>query len=447
MVVAKKRVRVMELFAGVGGFRIGLEGSNTPPGRRKYEVVWSSQFEPGTRRQHASEIYVARWGAEGHSNENIFSVVDDADKFEEVVRAAPQMLVGGFPCQDYSVAATSAKGLEGKKGVLWWALHKSLVRLAERGQPVQYLTLENVDRLLNSPKSPRGRDFAVILASLAQLGYALEWRVVNAADYGHAQARKRVFLVGYHRSTVLYREAQAQLQGHDATGWLLRDGVLAESFPAVAAASSKKISLPLGSIVLGCDPIEVQQRYTANAGGTTRFQNAGVMLDGQVWTRKVAVAPLDDFSPFTGQRDPLTLGDIVGATHDVPAEYCIGEEQLERWRYLKGAKHLPRVSSTGHAYAYSEGAMRFPDALSRPSRTIITSEGQSAPSRTTHVVADRSGRLRRLVPSELEALNGFPAGFTALPGVPDTKRGFMMGNALVVGLVRRIGDVLWERMG
>src|SRR5690606_10861709 len=98
------------------------------------------------------------------------------------------LLVGGFPCQDYSVATTlnNSKGLTGKKGVLWWNIHKIL---QEKKNRPRYLLFENVDRLLKSPSSQRGRDFAIMLKGLDDLGYCVEWRVINAADYGMPQRR------------------------------------------------------------------------------------------------------------------------------------------------------------------------------------------------------------------------------------------------------------------
>ena len=199
-------LRAVELFAGVGGFRLGLQ-------RAGWSVVWSNQWEPSTRSQHASDCYVAHFGAEGHTNEDISRVLD---RVERRGCGLPEhdLLVGGFPCQDYSVARTlnQAAGLIGKKGVLWWEIYR-LLRLR---QP-RFILLENVDRLLKSPATQRGRDFAVMLASLAGLGYTVEWRVVNAADYGFPQRRRRVFIVGEHTASRI----------HDPMATLGSDGVLA----------------------------------------------------------------------------------------------------------------------------------------------------------------------------------------------------------------------------
>ncbi len=203
--MAGKKLKVVELFAGVGGFRLGLEEHN------KYEVVWSNQWEPQTKTQHASLIYEDRFGSNGHSNVDIETVPTDEIPNHD-------LLCGGFPCQDYSVATTlkNSKGLIGKKGVLWWSIHRIL---SEMKHKPAFLFLENVDRLLKSPSSQRGRDFAVMLQSLNDLGYAVEWRVINAADYGMPQRRRRVFFLVYKKDSKVYK----QLKKSTPIDWLLKD--------------------------------------------------------------------------------------------------------------------------------------------------------------------------------------------------------------------------------
>jgi DNA (cytosine-5)-methyltransferase 1 len=433
-------LRVIELFAGVGGFRLGLEGLGTHehPSNGSYKTVWSNQWEPSTKRQHASDVYVSRWGAEGHCNADIFSVLADPNQFKAISNARPDVLVGGFPCQDYSVAkpADKAAGLEGKKGVLWWAIHGILAKQASIGQPVKYLLLENVDRLLKSPTACRGRDFAIILSSLAALGYAAEWRVVNAADYGFPQKRRRTFIVAYHRSTRLFDQAASTMESAPER-WLAVDGVLPSGLPANPVDREA-----ISAFRIGSSPLDTQAAYLAAPDGSSRFRSGGAMVEGSVWTAAVDANDLLDFDHFVGQDRPLTLGDVVGSTGPVSTDYLIDDSALPRWRFLKGAKSQQREAKNGHKYEYSEGAMSFPDPLSRPARTIITAEGGSAASRTKHAVLDPYGALRRLTVEELEELNWFPRGFTQDEGVSDTKRAFMMGNALVVGLVSHIGDSL-----
>ena len=434
-------LRVMELFAGVGGFRLGLEGNGSADYSRTgdFSVVWSSQFEPSSKKQHASNVYVAHWGSEGHSNEDIFSVVNDPEKFSAIAAAHPDVLVGGFPCQDYSVAkpADQAAGLEGKKGVLWWSIHSALRQLQEAEQPVSYVILENVDRLLKSPTPCRGRDFAIILSSLAALGYAVEWRVVNAADYGWPQRRRRVFMIAYHRKTALYARAEQACANAKAGAWIGAKGVIAGALPVCQVPEDD-----MSVVRLGGDAFETQNSYVSEPNGASKFQRAGLMVDGTVWTANVTTPEQIDFTRFVGFARAQTLGDVVAKTRDVPEGAYLSESSLGRWRHMKGAKSAVRVSHSGHEYKYSEGALPFPDALDRASRTVITGEGGNSASRTKHVVADATGRLRRLTAEELEELNGFPRGFTRADGVSEVRRAFLMGNALVVGIVRALGSSL-----
>lgn len=405
------RIRVAELFAGVGGFRVGLERANREIGEERFQVVWSNQWEPSTKVQHASDVYVRAFGPEGHSNEDIASV--PADAIPDV-----DLLVGGFPCQDYSVATTLQRsgGLAGKKGVLWWEIHRILRDKVPRPK---YLLLENVDRLLKSPVQQRGRDFAVMLASLADLGYAVEWRVINAADYGMPQRRRRVFILGYLDGTALQSQLAAAVS---PMAWLESDGVFGTAFPA---ASVGGVFAP--SFSISGDLVEITGSFNAD-GRVSPFAEAGMMLGRAVHTTRVA-------PKYSGEV--TTLGDVLVPEESVPEQFFLNGE-FDSWEYLKGPKSLARMNqTTGHTYNYSEGGIAFPDPLDRPSRTIITGEGGVAPSRFKHVVKTDSGRLRRLVPVELERLNMFPDDHTS--GVPESRRAFLMGNALVTGIVERTG--------
>ncbi|SAK53826.1 DNA methyltransferase [Caballeronia calidae] len=436
-VVLSKQLKVLELFAGVGGFRLGLDRVHGQP----YKVVLSNQFEPAKKKQDASDVYVARWGGENHINRDIFSVLASAEGQQAVRDAAPDVLVGGFPCQDYSVAKPLAlsKGLAGTKGALWWSIAQLLGQRLDDGAPIPYIILENVDRLIASPAKCRGSDFATVLSTLNGLGYAVEWRIVNAADFGFPQKRRRVFLLGYHRSTPLYEMMKRALE-REGIAWH-RDGVLQTAFPSVLV---QPLDASLPALSVSDEPLATQIAYRALSNGKSRFCNSGLMLDGQVWTAKTRVTAISDYRPFTGNSAPMTLGDVVRKTVGVPEQFLVPSDSEPRWEAAKAAKRVPRQKD-GFAYEYAEGQMPFPDRLGAPARTIITSEGGATPTRTKHVVACGSGRLRRLLPEELEELCGFPRGFTAHPGVSDTARAFLTGNALVVGLVTRIGDALFKR--
>lgn len=404
-------IRVVELFAGVGGFRIGLEGASDA-----YETIWNNQWEPSTKHQDASLVYQARFGKKGHSNQDI-NLVKTADIPDH------DLLVGGFPCQDYSVAASLSRsgGIEGKKGVLWWQIYRIL---QEKGDAKpNYIFFENVDRLLNSPASQRGRDFAIILASLADLGYIVEWRVINAADYGMPQRRRRTYIVGYLESSPIANRIQ------EMKDWVLYDGVMAQAFPFEQKAGISDFEIE-GSIK------EVSDNFNKE-GKASPFGNAGMMTHRQVFS-------VDATPVYTGTNQ--TLGDILVNESFVPEDFFISEKDLPKWIYEKGAKKINRVSKEGFKYTFSEGGMAFPDPLDKPSRTMITGEGGNAPSRFKHVVLTPSGRYRRLIPIELERLNMFPDNHTYHPEVSDGRRAFLMGNALVCGIVELIGKSLYRFM-
>jgi DNA (cytosine-5)-methyltransferase 1 len=422
----KEMIRIVELFAGVGGFRIGLESASNK--KVEYKTVWSSQWEPGATKQHASEIYKKQFGEEGHSCEDIQLVIEN--KFKEI--PDHDLLVGGFPCQDYSVARTlnNAKGLAGKKGVLWWSIYNILKK--KKKMAPNFLMLENVDRLLKSPSKQRGRDFAVMLSSLASLGYAVEWRVINAAEYGFPQRRRRVFIMGYKKGTPIFERLK---ECKDKSEWIHNKGVIAKGFPV------KETAHRMHGIKIGKDPVKISEdfsEFSKDASAKSPFENAGVMINGEVFTVKVE---------YDYEGKCTTLGDIVEMDEKkVPEEFFIDEKQMKTWKYLKGGKKEERKTKLGYVYHYAEGPMTFPDSLLKASRTIVTGEGGSSASRFKHVIKTESGRHRRLMPVELEKLNMFPPGHTEGEGVSDVKRAFIMGNALVVGVINKLGISLRDSM-
>ena len=395
---------VAELFAGVGGFRIGLA-------RAGWKTVFSNQWEPATKVQHASDVYVARFGEEGHSNEDIANV----DSLPRNI----DLLVGGFPCQDYSVAKTlnSSKGLKGKKGVLWW----EILRLVQ-GQKPKFIFLENVDRLLKSPSNQRGRDFAVMLKTLGDEGYTIEWRVVNAAEYGFPQRRIRVFIVATKKKRGAKKQTPESI--------IEKTGILARALPI------EKLTSELQEIDLDDEADQISTRFN-KGGGKSLFMNSGYYEDGIAYTVK---------SEAKLSKTAIVLGDVLQPDSQVPDEYWVEEKRLKEWKYLKGAKSIERThKGSGTTYNYAEGKMAFPDLLTNPSRTILTAEGGNTPSRFKHIIQTKNG-YRRLTPIELERLNGFPDNWTQRDEkdkvVADSKRAFFMGNALVIGLIEKVGKVL-----
>lgn len=443
---------VCELFAGVGGFRCGLNNIRTAEDygkEEKWDTVWFSQWEPSEKKtQYAHDCYVYRFGTQLDKNgeDTTNYNIEDVDK---TMIPDFNLLVGGFPCQDYSVASSLAtsKGLEGKKGILWWSIREIL----EVKKP-PFVLLENVDRLLKSPAKQRGRDFGVILACFRDEGYTVEWRVINAAEYGYQQRRRRTFIFAYKNNTryaikILNTIGYTDTLGEESKkkcmeSVVLNDGFFAETFSVNKAKSAnmkvKKLSSEVG---------EVSDTFQC------LFENSGIMKDGTIYTIKTV-------PNYHGKQ--ITLGDVM-ETGKVEEQYFIPKEKLyytdpmithsdetkqrlpkedrQTWQYLKGAKKLLRTSSTGHKYVFSEGAISMIDQEDKPARTMLTSEGGF--SRTTHIVKDKmTGRVRLLTATEAERIQGFPTNHTKycfvkgeIVEMPLRKRRFMMGNALVVDLI------------
>ena len=454
--MSKKRnrpLRVVELFAGVGGFRLGLEGYNgmspsskyKDPMPKNFEVIWSNQWEPSTKTQHANKVYIKNWPKANHNDNNIEKVI------EQTPEQIPEhdLLVGGFPCQDYSVATTlkSSKGLIGKKGILWWSIY-SILEHQGRKRP-KYLILENVDRLLGSPVNQRGRDFAVMLSCLSKLGYNAEWRVINAADYGMPQRRKRVFIIGYLNSTSISDELN---KIDDIKDWLTSAGLIASSFGV------KSETGPIDKFSVKSKPEYISKTFGVGKK-ISQFKNSGVLRNGEVFSLNTKPISLKEKTLrsvlFKGNiNDDYFIDSLKKLSHiikkpQIKGKTIILKTELDMWNYLKGSKKEWRStidrndSSKRHKYKYAEGKMTYPDDKDKPSRTIITAEGGNSPSRFKHVIKVGK-KFRRLLPIELERLNMFPNDHTKHPEVTGSKRAFFMGNALVVGVVELLGKRIYR---
>ena len=444
-----------EMFAGVGGFRCGLNSIDKIEDahkEEKWKTVWFNQWEPADKKvQWAHRCYIDKFGTcldlDGNDTTNM-----DISEVDKTKVPDHTLLVGGFPCQDYSVASTLAtsKGIEGQKGVLWWDIRDMI----EAKYP-PFVLLENVDRLIKSPAKQRGRDFAIILACFRDLGYSVEWRVINAADYGFQQRRRRTFIFAYNNDTKYANRVSKntnynlilgeELKKHSMASLVFKDGFFATCFP-VKNENAKKMTVMALPEGLG----ELSDNFSFD------FENSGVMKDGMIYTIKTK-------PDYHGKK--INLGDVMDAG-DVPEEYFIPENQLyytspdinhsdetveklsdsahKTWQYLKGAKKISRTAANGHEYVFSEGPIPMIDEYDKPARTMLTSEGSF--SRTTHIVRDKkTGRIRLLTPTEMERIQGFPTNWTrdcnvdgTMMEMPVNKRKFMMGNALVVNIIKRM---------
>ena len=419
-------MNVLELFAGVGGFRIGLENANPD----YFRTLWSNQWEPSRKSQDAFEVYNYHFPDSENINISIADITD-----EQFAEMNADMIVGGFPCQDYSVARSkkNEQGIEGQKGVLFW----EIVRATRIIRP-RFLILENVDRLLKAPSKQRGRDFAIMLSAFNNLGYSVEWRVINAADYGRSQRRRRVFFFIYRNDIPFalqmdqrFEEQEQVFDENRYDDYIFHEGLFATQFPIMNTPVKKRhvyYELPE-------DIVEVSDNFSGTVW------NTGVMRHGRYYS-------IDTAPNYDGE--PITLGEILQNEEEVPEKFFINNPaKLEKFQYLRGPKRIERTSADGHTYIYSEGGMSPTDDLNLPGRTMLTSEGTV--NRSTHFL-NVNGRYRLITPVEAERLQDFPDNWTALKRlsdgtvteVSDKMRMFFMGNALVTDIVRKIGEFIVE---
>lgn len=404
---------VIELFAGVGGFRVGLneitsfDKDGIAIEKNNFKFVWANQWEPSTKVQHAFDCYQTRFKSINNENSN-----EDISLVNKESIPNHTLLCGGFPCQDYSVARSLSheKGIEGKKGVLWW----QIVDILQTKKP-PFVLLENVDRLIKSPSKQRGRDFGIMLRCFSDLNYAVEWRVINAADYGHPQRRRRIYIFAYKKNTRFYNSVRR----YKPDNVIKHQGLFAKTFPIEFYNDTSKV-IDLNQYN---DLVEVSKDFNAH------FENSGFMKNGKVYTIKTT--PIFE--------NPITLGDII--LKNVDNHFYLNESQEKKFEYLRGNKKILRTSKEGIQYYYTEGSMSPVDDLDLPGRTMLTSEGSI--NRSTHIIAHPKTKKKRiLTPIECERLNQFPDNWTNT--MPEKSRYFMMGNALVCGIIKRIGKTIIE---
>lgn len=454
-----EQLKVFSMFDGVGGFIHGLHNADN----KLFNVVYSNQFEPSRKVQDAFEVGQYYFGDSMiHDNRDVTTLEDE--DFQKIKALGTNMIVGGFPCQDYSVARSKKheKGIEGKKGVLFW----SIIQATKIIEP-KYLVLENVDRLLKSPSKQRGRDFAIMLAAFNKLGYSVEWRVINAADYGRAQRRRRVFFFVYKNNTQWAQEIDKKfekdglqspstmetpiLDEHIYDDYLFQSGLFARQFPVEQQIKFDGRRPRQYSAWLGEDTNWDDYVLNVSENFTGTIWNTGIMRHGRYFTI--------DTTPI--QEQPITLGEIVAQAKNfyvnqygeiayqkyVESFWITDVEKQKKYEYLRGAKKIERTTPDGHSWIYSEGGMAPYDSLDLPARTMLTSEGSV--NRSTHYLFENN-HYRLLTPIEAELLQDFPEDSTRWKldsnghkiEVSDRMRYFFMGNALVTGIVTRIGKEL-----
>lgn len=399
-----KELKIAELFAGVGGFRLGFERAD----KNFFKTVFMNQWEPSRRVQDAFDVYVKNFGdSKFYENEDI-SIVND--RLQENKKSIPDfdILVGGFPCQDYSVASTKAKGIRGKKGILWWEIERMI-----RYKNPKYLLLENVDRLIKSPSDQRGRDFLIMLKVLHEMNFNVEWNVINGHDYGHVQKRKRIYIFAWKKNDVKFKNLK------------INETVLTENFNQKLKEETKIVN----------ENILKKSLNTISKKSIFKFHEYGTMINGKISTWRYE--PIYD-------GDTSNIQDILQNDNKVTKNYVLTSDQKSKVFKMKDGGTKTRITKDGFKYKYTEGKMmRYDDNKIRYARTLLTSEGTV--NRSSHIIKFAKDKARFITPIEAERINEFPDDWTSLIESERT-RYFLMGNALIVGIIEKIGKTLKEKL-
>lgn len=414
-----KRIKTIELFAGVGGFRVGLNhvtmSDNIVKEKKDFNFVFFNQWEPSNKTQHAYNCYLKRFNEKTKEINNTDIALVDKKLIPD-----HDLLVGGFPCQDYSVARTLSgnKGIQGKKGVLWWSIYETI-----KVKKTKFILLENVDRLLISPSFQKGRDFLIILKCLQELNYFVEWKVINAADYGMAQKRKRIFIFACKKDTRYYQSKYAFLEKKFDTDYC--DDEIKKMFKNnetffSSVYNNREIIQSHAVQELSNDIQKISDSSTAT------FYDSGILINDRIFTFKTK-------PEYKGNKEVLKniLLDSKYISKDI---YINDKNKVQKFRHLKSSKAIKRIKN-GYEYLYREGQMAFPENIELPGRTMLTSEGSV--NRSTHIIKEND-KYRILDPIECERLNYFPDNWTKVEGITPNMRRYLMGNALVCEIIKRL---------
>ncbi len=368
-----KNIRTLELFAGIGGFRVAAD-------RRGIKTVWANDMD-----DVASEAYVGAFGPNDYHKGDIWSLIDKTP--------AHDLLTGGFPCQPFS-SAGKKKGIEDPRGTLF----EAIVKILEKHQP-SYFILENVKRLL---VMDNGKHFATILAALSALDYRIEWRLLNTKDFGLAQNRQRVVIIGQHNR--LFKS------GYDAF----------ETIRLINEAELNTLSPH------DLQSLEHSSSWHEIPDHAKSFTNWGVAYEGRFFARTI--------NTFDEAKDPVLLQEVLET--EVDSSFDLTASTLQR---LGGNSHIVREKFVGGVEILSNEA-----GGARMGYTIFGTRGL-APTLTSstsrHYERYKIGdRYRRLTNTEYGRIQGFPDGHCSAVGL--RHQYVLYGNAVAPQLVGWVMDKL-----
>ena len=394
----------IEMFSGIGGVRFGLEPSG-------WKCVWANDWD-----KYANIIYKKNFGDKE-------LVENDIKEIEADAIPDHTLLTAGFPCQAFSVAG-KRKGFQDTRGTLFF----DIARVTSAKRP-SLLLLENVKGLLSSQK---GYTFCKILQALDELGYDVEWQVLNSKHFGVPQNRERVFIVGHLRG----KGGRQIFPIGQATKVANRKK---QNRPTVQTEVSSAIHRRYGAgwKAHGQEQVIAKSALIHSRGLETRKDGVSHALKGGLGgSSKNFVSTQIDANYWKGvdrhgQRTMIIVSKIGrGQKYGVHSETCTTLRGMARHN------NVPMVVGNIYPSGGEAGQIHF-------AKGIFSTVKQGKRGGKAGVPPILDGfRIRRLTPTECERLQGFPDGWTE--GVSDTQRYKLLGNAVTVNVIEYLGRILLD---
>jgi len=411
-------IRFFDMFAGIGGFRSGLEAVGG------FECIGHCEID-----KYAKQAYDAMYDTKGEL------YFHDAKTINPSELPDFDLICGGFPCQSFSIAGRRG-GFDDARGTLFF----EIARIAAVKRP-SYLFLENVPGLLSHDE---GRTFATILGTLSQLGYDVTWQVLNSKDYGVPQSRKRVYIIGYLRErcagqilafTETNGKAPVQIQGGSQGGRIYSPEGTSVTLTSGAGGVGGKTGIYDMSL-----PIKVNTKagfQTAYPGDSIDLaypdQNSRRGRVGAKIAHTLTTSSVQGYFFIDRNPDPkiTDIARCITARQDSG----IGNRKGEHSAIL--AEDAPRAILTPEKKNVCQHGRRFKE----PDEEMFTITAQD-----WHGIIHR-GRVRRLTPRECWRLQGFSDkqfNKALATGLSDSRLYKMAGNAVSVPVISAIGQIIRE---
>ena len=418
-----KKINLLDLFSGIGGFSLGLQQAGIKIGWHGYSEI----------DKYANKLFKRRF----EDAEQLGSITDVS--YESLGGKRLDLLTGGFPCQAFSIAGRR-RGFDDTRGTLFFEIARILKDYIKNGHPIPCILLENVKGLLSHDSR---RTFTTIYKVLADLNYTLECQVVNTRWF-LPQNRERIFIFGRYngnpsgrkvfpigKNDIKINYGEIDIVGHSGTGGQRGDihspNGIASCLSATDYKQPQQVLNQIGFI-------------EKNSQGSRVYDSNGVsktISDGGGMGAKTGLCKVHNLQPRTPNRPSLKTqsGGSGALSKKDGTTYCLEPHNLQAVEYNYGQKAL---NETLEQNELAPDDIKALDLYNRKAQDV--SPTLTEPHHNSLRLYEKS-KIRRLTPIECERLQGFPDGWT--DGQSDTQRYKQCGNAVSVPVIKAIIEKIY----